>query len=326
MIPVRILGTASLLPGREVPTSEVAAAAVPHKNAAEIEARIGIKTRYWSPPGTRMADVAARALGQAAEAAGISPRELKRVIFVSSTGGDYTNPATASSVIDALGINGLCDGFDMANACVGFVSAMDVGARSVATGLSPVGIVAVELMSRFIRPEDPRPYLVLGDGVGAVILGAPRAGEGIRAVSLGNDGANGGTAYIEHPGLTRKLELSVFAASNRDMNAIATKAIVDSANAVLAQCGLSMADVAWVLPHQPNGQMFKEILEALGVDPARSVPVVQDIGSVSAASIPISLDRLMRARRVRPGDRILMVAVGSGLAYGALLYQVAPAA
>lgn len=326
MIPVRILGTASLLPGRAVSTSEVAAASVPHKNAAEIEAKIGIKTRYWAPPGTRMAELGARALGQAAEAAGILPRELKRVIFVSSTGGDYTNPATASSVIDALGANGGCDGFDMANACVGFVSAMDIGARSVATGLSPVGIVAVELMSRFIRPEDPRPYLVLGDGAGAVILGAARPGEGICAVSMGNDGAHGGTAYIEHPGLTRKLELSVFAASNQDMNAIATKAIVDSANAVLAQCGLGMDDVAWVLPHQPNGQMFREILGALGVDPARSVPVVEDIGSVSAASIPISLDRLMRTRAVRPGDRILMVAVGSGLAYGALLYQVAPLA
>lgn len=324
MIPVRILGTGSFLPGREVTTAEVVKACLPHKDPATMEAKIGIQTRYWAPPGARMAEVAAGALGRAIESAGLAPTDLRRVIFVSSTGGDFTNPATASSVIDALGCNGACDGFDVANACVGFVTGMDLAARSVATGISPVGVVAVELFSRFIRPEEPRPYLVLGDGAGAVVLGEARPDEGICGVSLGNNGAHGGTAYIDHPSLTGKAEYSVFAMKNDAMNSIATAAIVDSAAAVLKQRGLSINDIEWVLPHQPNGQMFDGILKALGVPKERTMPVVHDIGSVSAASIPISLDRLLRSGRVRAGDRILMVAVGSGLAYGALLYQVGP--
>jgi 3-oxoacyl-[acyl-carrier-protein] synthase III len=70
--------------------------------------------------------------------------------------------------------------------------------------------------------------------------------------------------------------------------------------------------------------MLDVIIDVLGVDRAKVVPVVQDIGSVVSASIPASLDRLMRTREVKPGARILMLGVGSGLSYGAVLYRVAP--
>ena len=81
-------------------------------------------------------------------------------------------------------------------------------------------------------------------------------------------------------------------------------------------------DIEWVLPHQPNGRLLERIIEGLSLDPARVVRVVHDVGSVSSASIPISLHRLRESGRVRPGDRILMLSVGTGLAYGAVLIQV----
>jgi 3-oxoacyl-[acyl-carrier-protein] synthase III len=52
--------------------------------------------------------------------------------------------------------------------------------------------------------------------------------------------------------------------------------------------------------------------------------VVREIGSVAAASIPVSLDRLYRTRDVRPGHKVLLAGVGAGMSYGAALYQVAP--
>jgi 3-oxoacyl-[acyl-carrier-protein] synthase III len=68
--------------------------------------------------------------------------------------------------------------------------------------------------------------------------------------------------------------------------------------------------------------MLAYIVLALGLDPARIVRVVEEIGSVGSASVPVSLDRLLRTRPVRPGDRILMVGVGAGVAHGAILYRV----
>jgi 3-oxoacyl-[acyl-carrier-protein] synthase III len=85
-----------------------------------------------------------------------------------------------------------------------------------------------------------------------------------------------------------------------------------------------MQDIAWVLPHQPNGEIFGIICDRLRVPETRVVPVYPDAGSLGAASVPLSLDRLMRDRPVRPGDRILLAAVGSGTSSGAIVYQVGP--
>jgi 3-oxoacyl-[acyl-carrier-protein] synthase-3 len=156
------------------------------------------------------------------------------------------------------------------------------------------------------------------------VLGPGRPGEGILGASFGNDGGNASTVFGDHPILSRKMEYIKFTIASREMVRIAVDALRRSANAVLEQCGETMASVDWVLPHQPNGAMLEVIVDLLGVDPAKVVPVVQDIGSVVSASIPASLDRLLRTRPVRPGDRILMIGVGSGLSYGAVLYRVAP--
>jgi 3-oxoacyl-(acyl-carrier-protein) synthase III len=324
VIPVRILGTASVFPGRLVTTAEVAARAVPPLDPAVVEAKTGIKTRWFAEPGTLVADLAAQALRGAAEAAGIDVRDLRRVILSTSQGGDIIGPATANATIHALGLDNRCDGFDVVNACMGFLTALDIGARSVATGLFPVGVVAAELLTRIIRPEDPRPWVVFGDAAAAVILGPGRAGEGLLGIQLGNDGTLAKTVYVEHPMLTREMEWTRMSIPSREMNAIVIPALRKSAEAVLSSAGETMASVDWVLPHQPNGAMLRAIVDALCVAPEKVVPVVQEVGSVLAASIPASLDHLLRTRPVKAGDRILMIGIGSGVAYGAALYRVAP--
>jgi 3-oxoacyl-[acyl-carrier-protein] synthase III len=324
MIPVRILGTASAMPGRVVTTAELATALgrEPHL----LEARTGIHTRHWAAPGTRMAEVGAEVLRRALGAAGLEARALRRLIFVNSTGGDALIPATANQIAAALGLSGSCDAFDLNNACMGFLTAFDLAARSIATGLGPVAIVTVELLSRAVSPESPRSYLVLGDAAAAAVLGPVREGdsglEGVLGSVLSNNGALPPDTVLAHPLMTDQPEQVQFHAGREEIRRIALDALASATHAVLAQAGVPLGEVEWVLPHQPNGSMFQSVLEVLGVDPARTVPVVQEIGSVGAAAIPVSLDRLLRTRPVRPGDRILMTGVGAGVAQGALLYRV----
>jgi 3-oxoacyl-[acyl-carrier-protein] synthase-3 len=326
VIPVRILGTGTYFPGRLVTTAEVAAMAVPPMDAARAEASTGIRTRWLSGPEARVSDMAARALRSAAEAAGMDVRDLKRVILATSIGGDLVSPATANATIHDLGLDGRCDCFDVNNACMGWLTAFDLGARAVATGLYPVGVVASEAMSRGIRPDQRRPWVVFGDAAAAAILAPGRPGEGILGIALGNDGSVPRTVFAEQAMLTGKLEWVQMAMPKRDMGPLVIRLLQESAQKVLDACGETMASVDWVLPHQPNGVMLGMIVEALGIAPEKMVPVVQDIGSVVSAAIPASLDRLLRTRPVRPGDRILMIGVGSGLSYGAALYRVAPEA
>jgi 3-oxoacyl-[acyl-carrier-protein] synthase-3 len=324
MIPARILGTGSLIPGHPITTAEVVAKTAISKSAAEIEEKTGIKTRSWTEPGTLAAPIGAEVLRRALEAAALRPQDLARLIFVSSTGGDRLTPATANAVAYALGIEGTCDCFDLNNACLGFLTAFDVAARSVATGRGPVGIVVVELNSAVITPDDPRPYLVFGDAAAAAVIGEGRPGEGVLGVSLGNNGAHGNTVVVAHPRISGRHEGVKFIASNKEMNQLSADQIAKNVREALAQGGTTMDEVDWVLPHQPNGPMMDMLVQTIGADPKKLVPVVEEIGSTAAAAIPVSLDRLMRTKPVKPGDRILFVGVGSGVSYGAILHRIAP--
>ncbi|MCA9686361.1 MAG: ketoacyl-ACP synthase III [Myxococcales bacterium] len=321
-IPVRILGSGSVLPGRAVTTAELCHQAYPGRDPAELIARTGITTRHWADPGTTHASLAAEAMRLALADAGMEARELVRLIQLNCTGGDTLLPATANAVGDALDLHGSCDCIDINNACTGFLSALDLAARSVATGLHPIGVVVSELWSRHLDVADPRAYVVFGDAAAAVILGPGRDGEGLCSSWLRNDGKLRGSVTLAHAGLTHEQEIVHFGVSNKKITEEATEAVLESARTALRQAGVTMDDIAWVLPHQPNGRMLDLLVRELGVDERKLVRVVDEIGSVGAASIPVSLDRLWRSGRVRAGDLVLMVAVGSGISYGGMVYRV----
>ncbi len=322
-LPVRIAGTAHVAPGDAVTTEALARRLPTPPDAARVATRTGIERRHLAPPGAWGAtEPAARALRDALDDAGMLAEALQRIVFVSSVGGDLLLPANASRVAAELGLSRTCDCLDLSNACMGFLSALDVAARSIATGMGPVGIVVAELGSRVVTPDDPRPFLVFGDAVVAVVVDRARGGGGLRASYLRNDGIAGGDVHLTHPMASGRRETIRFTAESGRMGTDAVAYLRDAADAALAEAGLALGDVEWILPHQPNGPILDIAIEALGIAPERVVRVVHDVGSVGAASIPVSLHRLWRSGRVRRGHRILMLGVGAGVSYGAAVLEV----
>jgi 3-oxoacyl-(acyl-carrier-protein) synthase III len=322
ILPVRIAGSASLGPGRAVGTAELVARLATPRDAADVERRSGIASRYVADAGSTCAELGATVLRRALAEAGLAPAALGRIVFVSSLGGDLLFPATANLVAAALGLAGTCDCFDVNNACMGFLTVLDFAARGIATGEGPVGIVVVELPSRFITTDDPRPYLVFGDAAAAVVVERAHGEGGVLGSWLRNDGLAFGNVRLAHPGLTGRPETIHFTAPSARMSEEAVEAVTRASEAVLSSAGLTLDDVRWILPHQPNGALLDAITAALGVPSERVVRVVQEFGSVGAASIPVSLDRLRHSTAVRPGDHVLMVGVGAGISSGAVLLRL----
>jgi len=322
ILPARIAGTSTILAGRAVTTEEVAAQVDPPRNPAAIVRKTGIVSRRFIDPGDSPAALGTRALREALSAAGLGPEDLERIILVTSGGGDTFIPAAANLIAAELGLKGTCDCFDLNNACMGFLTALDIAVRGIATGGGPVGIAVVEPSSLVTSPEDARPYLVFGDGVAAAVITPATADEGFLGSWLRNDAIAFGNVRLENPGVSGRTERMRFTAASDQMGAEAIEFLGRATHEVLRRAGLTIDDVRWVLPHQPNGVLLGAIIESLGVEEDRVVRVVQDTGSVGAAAIPISLDRLMRTRPVRPGDHVLLAGVGAGLSFGAMLYRV----
>ena len=115
---VRIAGTATVLPGRAIPTSEIVTHVTPPRDAADVIARTGITSRRFAHPDDSPAALGAEALRRALEAANLRADALDRLIFVTSGGGDLLFPATANLVAAHLGLRGSCDCFDLNNASI----------------------------------------------------------------------------------------------------------------------------------------------------------------------------------------------------------------
>ncbi len=322
MIPVELLGTGSLLPPRILDNAEIAATLDPPLDPAGIEPRTGIAHRHWVEPGTRSVTLGTEVLRRALASAGLEASDLRRIMFASAAGGDQISPANANYIADALGLARTCDCFDVNNACTAFLTAMDIGARSVATGLGPVGIVIVEINSDIIDLADPRTSLIFGDAAAAVILGPGDPDAGVLGSYLANDPSRGKTIFMDHPRWSGKLCKVEFGTSNRTITAGALDLLMDATNRTLAQAEVAIEDVEWVLPHQPNGKLYEAIVDALGVDRDKTYKVVHRIGSTGAAAVPFSLDQLLKHRDVKPGDRVLMLSIGGGVGYGATVLRL----
>ena len=323
MLPARILGTGSAVPSRVVRTEEVLRRAMPARDHDMMRTRIGIRTRRWVEPGRDASDLGAEALRQALAQAGLRGSDLDRLFFIDSISGDQPGPATANRVAAALGIHGTCGCLDLDNACVGFVSGLDLAARLVATGSGPVALVTSEVFSRVLDPDvDPRAYIVFGDAASATIVGpSDTADYGVIATDFGNDGRNFEAVHVPH-GENGRGPILRFGAYGTTIASLALTDLKRASAAVLDKAGVRMSDVPWVLPHQPNGAFFDAFLRTLDVPEERTVRVVDELGSLGAAAVAVAFDRLLRTRPVRDGDLVLFVSVGAGSSRGAALLRV----
>jgi len=99
--------------------------------------------------------------------------------------------------------------------------------------------------------------------------------------------------------------------------------VLDSvAREVLADAGLQVSDIDWLIPHQANIRILSATAKRLGIDESRVVVTVDQHANTSAASVPLALDVAVRDGRIKSGQRIMLQGVGGGFTWGAVLFQM----
>ena len=89
----------------------------------------------------------------------------------------------------------------------------------------------------------------------------------------------------------------------------------------LKACGLSVADVDMLVPHQANRRIIESVAHKLGLGGDRVFINIDRVGNTSAASIPIAYDQCRRAGRIQPNDVVVMAAFGAGLTWGSAVVR-----
>lgn len=291
---------------------------------AWIRERTGIGRRHIAAEDERTSDLATKAAGAALARAGIAAEAVDLIIVATSTP-DHTFPATATAVQRNLAI-GPCIAFDLQAVCAGFAYALATADNFIKAGQAATALViGAETFSRILDWTDRSTCVLFGDGAGAVVLTAAEESgsvhdRGILATQLAADGrhyahlqVDGGPSATQTVGHLRM--------NGREVFRHAVAQLCASAEAVLAQTGLTIADVDWLIPHQANKRIIDAVGKKLGIPDAKVVVTVEDHANTSAASIPLALDELHASGRLRQGDLLLMNAMGGGFAWGAALVR-----
>jgi 3-oxoacyl-[acyl-carrier-protein] synthase III len=313
-----IIGTGSALPARRVSNAELAETV--DTSDEWIVERTGIRFRHIAGDDETTATLGTLAASRALVAAGLDASEVDLIILATATP-DQTFPASATKVQAALGITD-CIAFDVAAVCSGFLYALTVADSMIRSGSAKTAIViGSETFSRILDWEDRTTCVLFGDGAGAVVLRGQGGAAGILATRLHADGRHNGLLYVDGgPSTTGTVGKVRMKGSEVFRHAVTNLASV--MREVLAETGHEASDVDWVVPHQANARILDATARKLGL-PADKVVLTVDVhANTSAASVPLALDVAVRDGRIKPGDLVVLEAMGGGFTWGAAICRM----
>ena len=314
----KIIGTGSYLPARVVTNYDLEK--IVDTSHDWILSRSGIVERHFAADGEMASDLAMHASRKAIEAAGMSVGEIDLVI-VATTTPDQTFPSTACILQDKLGIRQGA-AFDVQAVCSGFVYALNTADLFIRSGQARNAlVVGTEVLSRLLNWEDRTTCVLFGDGAGAVVLQRSET-PGILSAKLHADGSYRGMLSAE--GSIRNGAIVGDPYMKMDGKAVfkfAVKVLSEVVEEVLADNKMQGADIDWLVPHQANIRIMEATAKKLGMSMDKVVVTVAHHGNTSAASIPLALDVAVRDGRIKPGQHVLLEAVGGGFTWGAILLR-----
>jgi 3-oxoacyl-[acyl-carrier-protein] synthase III len=316
---VEVIGVGSYAPARVVGNDELAT--MVETSDEWIAQRTGIRERRIAADDESSAGLGARAARAALENAGIEAARLDLIVAATASP-DFYFPATASLIGEHIGAATVA-GYDLSAACTGFIYALAQGYSQIAAGLADtVLVVGTEVFSRLLDWSDRSTCVLFGDGAGAVVLARNGSQTGLLGFEMGADGRGAGLLSVAAAGHTVTNPEGPYVQMNGpEVYKFATRVVVDSAARCLEAAGLDVGDVDVFVPHQANKRIIDHAARRLGIPDDKVFTNVAQYGNTSAASIPIGLDEAYRSGRIAPGDIVLMVGFGGGLAWGSCVME-----
>ncbi len=313
----QILGTGSYAPEHIVTNDDLSK--MVDTSDEWIAERTGIRQRHISVNETTH-DMAYQAAMRALDDTGVKPEELD-MILCATISSDLASPNVAIMVQKMIGAT--CPAMDISAACSGFVYTLDVAAGYFARGKAKKMLVlGAERLSKMLDWEDRATCVIFADGAGAVVLGEGESYLSSKLTAKGDDDVIKIPYYVGlSPFFTIPGEKPCINMKGREVFKFAVNAMYNDVQEVLEQSGLTQKDVSYVIPHQANLRIIDAVARRMDIAPEKFYHNIERFGNTSSASIPIALDELNKAGKLKAGDYIVLSAFGGGLTTGACVVR-----
>jgi len=326
-----ITGTGRYLPPRVVTNLDLEK--MMNTTDAWIRERSGIGERHWADPGVGPSDLAVEAARQALASSKTDPSEVDFLI-AATLSPDHYFPGIGVMVQSKLGLANI-GALDVRNQCSGFIYALSVADQYIRTGTyKKILLVAAEVQSTSMDFSDEgRDMAVLfGDGAGAVVIEPSPVddGRGILSTHLFSDGSHVTDLWMENPSPKKHpvFQLELFQTNKffprmdgRNVFKNASERMPEAVMTGLRQNGLTIQDVALLIPHQANDRISQMVARKLQLPPEKVIRNIERYGNTTAASIPIALDEVARDGRLKVNDVLVLTSFGSGYTWASAVIR-----
>lgn len=313
-----VAGCGAYLPERVLTNVELASRV--NTSDSWIYERTGIRNRHIAADDELTSDIAVNCARAALEHAGLATSDVD-LIVVATTTPDSTFPATAARVQSKLGITRGA-AFDVQAVCSGFVYALSVANNQLAMGQAECALViGAETFTRLLDWEDRTTCVLFGDGAGALVLKrepndpADEKPRGVLSTHLHTDGGLYDLLYVDggpsSTGTTGHVRMQ-----GQEVFKHAVTKLTEAVREAMAHNQLTADDVDWFVPHQANKRIIDSTARKLGLSPEKVILTIEDHANTSAASIPLALAQGVKDGRIKPGDMLVLEAMGGGLSWG----------
>jgi 3-oxoacyl-[acyl-carrier-protein] synthase-3 len=322
-----IIGTGSSMPERILSNKDLET--IVDTTDEWIVRRSGIKERRISSNGREesTADLATQASLKALKMAEISSVDLDMIV-VGTVTPDRQFPSAACMIQEALHADNAF-AFDVSAGCSGFLYALTMVNNAIRCGTCRTALViGVERLSSIINWQDRGTCVLLADGAGAAVVTSRKEQGGILSSHLRSNGkfweflySSDGNSYT--PDILQDLNKRPFHLK-MDGNRLFKRAIgcmSEIAREALQQNGLTVNDLAVVVPHQANIRIIQALATNLNIPMEKVYTNIHRYGNTSSATIPIALDEANREGRLIKDTHVLLVTFGAGLTWGASILR-----
>ena len=284
----------------------------------KMEESSGIRCRWHAPEDWATSDLALPAAKQALERAGLKPEDVD-LIILGTDSPDYITPATSVVLQHQLGaVN--AGTFDVGCACASFPTALACGAGWITAnpGIKTVLVVGVYLMHKLTTPNDPLSFFY-GDGAGAAVLVASDKPGFLGAA------AQAGGAYHKHWGIYSGGTYEPASVASVEAGRTTVKMLERYppeinhegwprlVRKLAAGCEFGLSDIDFIIFTQVRKPSIELVMADLGLPMEKTHTIMEDWGYTGSACIPMALDDALAKKKLRSGDRLVLV--GSGVGY-----------
>ena len=313
----KIVATGSYLPVNVVTNSDIEKSL--ETSESWIKDRTGIDKRHIVSPTEDSLSLAIKATSDLITKNNFDKNNIDMIVVATCTPNKLM-PSTACLLHKNLEIANI-PAFDINSACSGFIYALEIANKFIASGsYKNILVVGTDTMSRIVDWTDRSTSILFGDGAGAAILQASDE-VGILATSLSCDGS-GGDLLKTRGDILKVIESPYIEMKGKEVFKKAVKHLSETVTDLLDKSNLKASDISWLIPHQANKRIIEAVAsKVLSISMDKVIMTIAEHANTSAASVPLALDFAINSGKVKPGDILLLEAFGAGFTWGGVIIK-----